>query len=86
MSVYITSEESSKEAAALGGAFLGKWAWWKGQEGNQDRSYEEMIHEKKSGATEHILVATPNPENAKVYEGILDAYRKAEQLVVERSQ
>lgn len=86
--VYIASEQGSKEAAALGGALLGKWVWWKRMRGNDtahDLSFETMRKEDSSKVTEQILVATPNTENARIYEALVKAYKNAEDWVVSQS-
>jgi xylulokinase len=89
MEVYVASEKGSKEAAALGGALLGKWSWWNnnisgGKE--TDLSYETMRNEDNSKATEQILVASPDKENAKIYEGLLLLYRKCEDWAITRNE
>lgn len=86
--VYVASEQGSKEAAALGGALLGKWIWWKMQRSDEseDLSYEAMRSEDKSKATEQIRVASPNAEHAKLYETLVVPYQRCENWVVENNK
>jgi len=87
--VYVASEQGSKEAAALGGALLGKWIWWKQQHSNAasaDLSYESMRSEDNSKATEQILVASPEPEKSKIYDGLVGIYQRCEDWVVQHHQ
>ncbi|KAG1739993.1 hypothetical protein EDB19DRAFT_1709666 [Suillus lakei] len=78
MRVYVAE---SKEAAGTGGAVLAKFAWWKAQVGGASGSFEEMTME--TGEVERMrLVATPKGEVTKVYEGLVDNYRRCEEQVV----
>jgi xylulokinase len=87
--VYVSSEKGSKEAAALGGALLGKWVWWKKVlQGGKDvySSYEAMRNEDDSKATKQILVASPDPEKVKFYEELVFPYRNCEDWVIKHSK
>lgn len=78
MRVYVAE---SKEAAGTGGAMLAKFAWWKAQVGDTSGSFEEMIME--TGQVERMkLVATPKGEVTKVYDGLVNNYRRCEEQVV----
>ncbi|KAG2343948.1 actin-like ATPase domain-containing protein [Suillus weaverae] len=78
MRVYVAE---SKEAAGTGGAVLAKFAWWKAQVGGANGSFEEMTME--TGEVERMrLVAIPKVEVTKVYDGLVDNYRRCEEQVV----
>lgn len=78
MRVYVAE---SKEAAGTGGAVLAKFAWWRAQIGGASGSFEEMSTE--TGEVERMrLVATPKGEVTKVYDGLVDNYRRCEERVV----
>ncbi|KIJ65636.1 hypothetical protein HYDPIDRAFT_88220 [Hydnomerulius pinastri MD-312] len=75
MRVYVAE---SKEAAGTGGAVLAKFAWWKAQNGGTG-TFEEMSY----GDVERMrLVAEPKAEVTKVYEELVETYRKCEEEVV----
>ncbi|KAF9778299.1 actin-like ATPase domain-containing protein [Thelephora terrestris] len=75
MKVYVAI--GGKEAAAIGGAQLARYTWWK-RRNEGDGSFEEMV----SGDPETVtLVAEPRPEVTSVYEGLVDPYRRCEALV-----
>ncbi|TFK51820.1 actin-like ATPase domain-containing protein, partial [Heliocybe sulcata] len=79
--VYVP--DGSKEAAAVGGAWLAKWAWWRKQRsgGLGEGTFEEMT----ASLTENVKkVAEPTGEERVrgFYEGMVDAYRKCEEMVV----
>lgn len=75
MKVYVAT--GGREAAAVGGAQLARYAWWKKRNGDNG-SFEEMI----LGDPETItLVAEPRPEVFSVYEGLVEPYRRCEMLV-----
>ncbi|TRM65505.1 hypothetical protein BD626DRAFT_488978 [Schizophyllum amplum] len=77
MKVYVSS---TKEAAALGGALLAKYAWWKGlNEG--EGTFEEMSGGEVPGMK---CVAEPNADPHKVYMNLVDAYRWCEADVVRK--
>jgi xylulokinase len=75
MEAYVAT--SGKEAAAIGGAQLARYAWWKGRNGGNG-TFEEMV----SGDPETArLVAKPRPGVFNVYEGLVEPYRACEALV-----
>jgi len=76
MKVYVAT--GGKEAAAIGGAQLARYAWWKGRNRGSG-TFEEMV----SGDPETVrLVAEPRPEVVNVYEGLVEPYRRCEALVL----
>lgn len=78
MRVYVAE---SKEAAGTGGAVLAKFAWWRAQVGGASGSFEEMAME--TGEVERMrLVATPKGEVTKVFDDLVDNYRRCEERVV----
>ncbi|KIJ55615.1 hypothetical protein M422DRAFT_151982 [Sphaerobolus stellatus SS14] len=76
MDVY-TAE--TKESAGVGGALLAQFAWWRANV-RPDGSFEEM---KREAGERLDLVAKPNEEVTKVYEGLVEVYGKCEDWVVE---
>ncbi|KDQ18995.1 hypothetical protein BOTBODRAFT_103051 [Botryobasidium botryosum FD-172 SS1] len=70
--VYVASTSGS---ATVGGALLGKFAWWRAK-GNQG-TFEDM---RPEGA-KTTNVAVPDPEEAKMYEGLVDVYRRCEDKI-----
>ena len=75
MKTYVATR--GKEAAAIGGAQLARYAWWKGRNGGNG-TFEEMV----SGDPETVrLVAEPRPEVFNVYEGLVEPYRACEGLI-----
>lgn len=73
--VYVAT--GGKEAAAVGGAQLARYAWWKGRNGGNG-TFEEMV----SGDPEAIrLVAEPRSGAFSVYEALVDPYRICEALI-----
>lgn len=77
MKVYVAT--GGKEAAAIGGAQLARYAWWKSRNGGIG-TFEEMV----SGDPETVrLVAEPRPELVNVYEGFVEPYRRCEALLVQ---
>ncbi|KAG6331616.1 hypothetical protein ID866_7470 [Astraeus odoratus] len=86
MHTYVADAETgTKEAAALGGAMLARYAWWRDIEGRQG-SFEEMMAEVARCA-HHVgdmkLVAVPDGKAARVYDTLVDAYERCEKLVIE---
>jgi len=77
MEVYVST---TKEAAAIGGALLAKWARWKM---TKSGSFEDMTGGLMPGMT---CVAKPHPETAEVYERFLEIYDACERQVVQRGQ
>lgn len=72
---YVAKTSAS---ATVGGALLAKYAWWRQ---DHEGTFEDMrTHEV---AENFNKVADPNPEAVKVYESLLETYRKAEAAVVE---
>ena len=75
MKVYVAT--GGKEAAAIGGAQLARYAWWKGRNGDNG-TFEGMV----SGDPDTIrLVAEPRPGVSSVYDGLVAPYRACEALV-----
>ncbi len=75
MKVYVST---TKEAAAIGGALLAKWAYWKS---TNKGSFEDMTGGVMPGMT---CVAEPRPESVKVYNQLLSTYDSCEQQVVRK--
>ena len=71
---------AGKEGAAEGGAQLARFAWWRGQNGGAG-TFEEMRAMDGEGARMKC-VAEPDWERERVYAGLVDAYRAAEDAVV----
>ncbi|KIY53374.1 D-xylulose kinase [Fistulina hepatica ATCC 64428] len=67
---------ATKEAAAMGGALLAKFAWWRAQNGGG--TYEEMSGGELPGMT---CVAEPKVPR-ETYEALLPRYRLCEEEVV----
>jgi xylulokinase len=78
MRVYVSA---TKEAAAMGGALLAKFAWWK-VNGNEDGSFEEMSAMTGTEGLGMKCVAEPQEKVAQVYEGLIGAYTSCEEQVV----
>jgi len=77
MTVYVAS--GGKEAAAIGGAQLARYAWWKERNGGKG-AFGEML----SGDPETVkLVAAPRSEVANIYEDLVAPYRRCEALVAQ---
>ena len=75
--VYVAT--SGKEAAAIGGAQLARYAWWKGHHGVH-ATFGEMV----AGDPEPVkLVTEPRPEVVGVYESLAEPYRRCEALVAQ---
>ncbi|EJD07271.1 actin-like ATPase domain-containing protein [Fomitiporia mediterranea MF3/22] len=68
----------TKEAAGHGGAVLALYAWVRTRNGGQG-SFDDL---KGHIADNMRLVATPNPEITKLYEGLVGPYRSCEDQVV----
>ena len=75
--VYVA--EDTSEAAATGGALLARYAWWLSS-GEAAGSFEKM---RASDAERMKLVAEPNEEITKAYDGLVEAYTLCENFVVE---
>lgn len=77
MKVYVST---TKEAAAIGGALLAKWARWKL---TNKGSFEDMTGGIMPGMT---CVAEPHPENTKLYDQFLETYDACEQQVIQKGR
>lgn len=77
MKVYVST---TKEAAAIGGALLAKWAYWKL---SNKGSFEDMTGGLMPGMT---CVAEPRPEIVKVYNQFLETYDACEQQVLQKGR
>ena len=75
--VYVA--EDTSEAAATGGALLARYAWWLSSD-EAAGSFEKM---RASDAERMKLVAEPNEEITKTYDGLVEAYTLCENFVVE---
>ena len=71
---------AGKEGAAEGGAQLARFAWWRAENGGAG-SFEEMRAMDGEGARMKC-VAEPDWEKERVYAGMVEAYRAAEDAVV----
>jgi xylulokinase len=78
MKVYVSA---TKEAAAMGGALLAKYSWWRAKNGGRG-TFEEMT----KGEVVGWCVAEPRPEVAQVYKGLVAAYRLCEEDAVKRGR
>lgn len=76
MPAYVS--EGTKEAAGCGGAILAKFAWWRAENGGRG-TFEEM---RAADVESMKKVADPKPGVTKVYEGLVEAYRQCEEMVV----
>ncbi|KAG2011784.1 D-xylulose kinase [Coprinopsis cinerea AmutBmut pab1-1] len=76
MDVYVSS---TKEAAAMGGALLAKYSWWRAQKNSG--TFEDMTGGEPAGTTR---VATVRGEVSKIYDGLVDVYTRCEEEVVRR--
>jgi len=77
MKVYVAT--GGKEAAAIGGAQLARYAWWKRRHG-VNATFEEMVADDPEPVG---LVAEPRPEVVGIYEGLMEPYRICEALVAQ---
>lgn len=74
MRVYVAGEQG----AAAGGAGLARFAWWRKMNGGRG-TYEELCASDLSGLRE---VAKPKADVTEVYAGLVDVYRRCEEVVV----
>ncbi|KDQ61432.1 hypothetical protein JAAARDRAFT_122793 [Jaapia argillacea MUCL 33604] len=74
MNVYVPE---SKEAAAIGGGVLGRFAWWR-RERQGEGTFEEMV----AGMVEGVRKVAEPKGDGSVYEGLVEGYRKCEEMVV----
>jgi xylulokinase len=79
MNVYISG---TKEAAAMGGGLLAKYAWWNRMNGKV-ATFEEMTEGKVVGLQ---CVATPRSEISRMYEQLVGIYTASEEYVVKRGE
>ncbi|KAK0217843.1 hypothetical protein IW262DRAFT_1274547 [Armillaria fumosa] len=79
MKVYISA---TKEAAAMGGALLSRFAWWKATEAPHG-TFEEMCSGVDAEAFGMKCVAIPNPDAALAYSDLVEPYVACEDAVVE---
>lgn len=77
MKVYVST---TKEAAAIGGALLAKWAHWKL---TNKGSFEDMTGGVMPGMT---CVAEPRPESVEVYNRFLGTYDTCERQVIQKGR
>ncbi|KAJ3551905.1 hypothetical protein NP233_g12994 [Leucocoprinus birnbaumii] len=77
MKVYVST---TKEAAAIGGALLAKWARWKTV---NDGSFEDMTGGIVPGMT---CVAEPRSEVVKTYDQFLETYDACEKQVIAKGR
>ncbi|KAG7444891.1 actin-like ATPase domain-containing protein [Guyanagaster necrorhizus] len=81
MKVYISA---TKEAAAMGGALLARFAWWKATAAPYG-TFEEMCSGIDAAAFGMKCVAIPNPDTALVYSELVGSYVACEGAVVDAS-
>jgi len=67
----------SKENGCVGGALLGLFAFWRSQ--GDKGTFEDMKVEWKK---DPIKVASPHQETSRIYGGLIERYRKCEQIVI----
>ena len=77
MKVYVAN--GGKEAAAIGGAQLARYAWWKGRNG-ANATFEKMVADDQEPVK---LVTEPRPQVVSVYKGFIQPYRRCEALVAQ---
>ncbi|KAJ7756391.1 hypothetical protein DFH07DRAFT_820396 [Mycena maculata] len=75
MKVYVSH---TKEAAAMGGALLAKYAWWRAAHGGTG-TFEEMMGGEVVGMQ---CIAEPRPEATRVYDGLVGLYQVCEETAV----
>jgi xylulokinase len=78
MDVYTTG---TKEAAAMGGGLLAKYAWWN-RTNSKFATLEEMMEGKVVGLQ---CVAMPRSEISRAYEQLVGAYITCEEYVVKQA-
>jgi xylulokinase len=78
LDVYVAE---SKEGGSLGGALLGLFAWWRSQ-GNRGTFEDMKAGWKKDPTVGFKKVASPHRETSRIYSGLIDKYRRCEQIVV----
>ncbi|KAF5350250.1 hypothetical protein D9758_007853 [Tetrapyrgos nigripes] len=78
MRVYVSA---TKEAAAMGGALLAKFAYWRAN-GNEYGSFEEMSAMTGTEGLGMKCVAEPQEKVAQAYGGLIEAYTLCEEQVV----
>ena len=78
MKVYVSA---TKEAAAMGGALLAMFAFWKSSD-NEYGSFEEMMAMIGTEGLGMKCVAEPQKKVAQAYEGLVEAYTACEEQVV----
>lgn len=79
MKVYISA---TKEAAAMGGALLARFAWWKATEAPHG-TFEEMCSGVDAEAFGMKCVAIPNPDAALAYSKLVGSYVTCEGAVAD---
>ncbi|SJL03870.1 related to Probable D-xylulose kinase A [Armillaria ostoyae] len=79
MKVYISA---TKEAAAMGGALLARFAWWKATEAPHG-TFEEMCSGVDAEAFGMKCVAIPNPDAALAYSKLVGSYVACEGAVAD---
>ena len=79
MNVYISG---TKEAAAMGGGLLAKYAWWNRMNGNF-ATFEEMTEGNVVGLE---CVAMPRSEVSRTYEQLVGIYTASEEYVVKHGE
>lgn len=79
MKVYISG---TKEAAAMGGGLLAKFAWWNKMNGKCAK-FEEMTEGKVVGLQ---CVAMPRSEISRMYEQLVGIYTTSEEYVVKHGK
>ena len=79
MKVYVAT--GGKESAAIGGAQLARYAWWRGCNGGTG-TFEEMV---ASDPVSVKLTADPRPGVVDVYECLVEPCRRCEALVARNS-
>ncbi|EPQ56533.1 actin-like ATPase domain-containing protein [Gloeophyllum trabeum ATCC 11539] len=84
MEVYVP--DGSREAAAVGGAWLAKWAWWRKQQGVGEGlggrgTFEEMTASLRENV-KRVAVPVGDERVRGFYEGMVGVYRTCEEMVV----
>lgn len=78
MNVYTSC---TKEAAAMGGGLLAKYAWWN-RTNAKIGTIEEMMERKVVGFQ---CVAMPRSEISRAYEQLVGVYTTCEEFVIKQS-
>ncbi|KAL4065880.1 hypothetical protein J3A83DRAFT_4098910 [Scleroderma citrinum] len=86
-SAYVAPETGTKEAAALGGALLARYAWWGDSRGGRG-TFEGMMREVRQDGHyanedgQMMLGAVPDADAVRVYEDLVNVYASCEKQAI----